>query len=108
MPLPPGSPASHVSALCLRAGELDAGLYGDGVYRSRRGLGAASRVRRSQTREVTALAAVPGGLAVGTRPGRGLGLGRRRLAFARSARRAAVGGHLRDGRLSRRALGLHL
>ena len=64
--LPPGSPASHVSALCAHGGEVIAGLYGDGLYRL-----AGTRWRPlggtpPACRFATALALAPTGLAVGT------------------------------------------
>lgn len=66
VPLPPGSPASHVSALEAAGGGLLAGLYGDGVYRWKGGW----RRLPGQTaacRWPTALARTVGGVAVGTR-----------------------------------------
>ena len=65
--LPPGSPASHVSALCVRGGVVYAGLYGDGVYRLQPSGWERLPGEPAQTKEVTALAALPSGLAVGTR-----------------------------------------
>ena len=66
IPLPSGSPASHVSALAIQGGALYAGLYGDGVYQ----WGAGWRRLPGQPpalAAVTALAGTPNGLAAGTR-----------------------------------------
>lgn len=65
IPLPPGSPASHVSVLEVAGGGLVAGLYGDGVYRWDGGW------RRlpgqpGACRQPTALARTADGVAVGT------------------------------------------
>ena len=65
--LPPGSPASHVSALGVRGADLIAGLYGDGLYR----LDGTRWERLTGTplasRFATAIAFPPAGIAVGTR-----------------------------------------
>jgi hypothetical protein len=67
LPLPPGSPASHVSALCVQEGALYAGLYGDGVYRWAPGGWRRLPGQPASLNAVTALAPTPGGLAAGTR-----------------------------------------
>ncbi len=67
--LPPGSPASHVSALCVKNGLVYAGLYGDGVYEWQAGQWRRVPDAARQSQYVTALAATPGGVAVGTRTG---------------------------------------
>ncbi len=67
LPLPPGSPASHVSALGVRAGALYAGLYGDGVYRWESGSWRRLAGQPPALAAVTALAPTPDGLAAGTR-----------------------------------------
>jgi len=67
MSLPPGSPASHVSALAIRDGALYAGLYGDGVYRWETESWRRLPGQPPSLCAVTALAPTPDGLAAGTR-----------------------------------------
>ena len=67
LPLPPVSPASHVSALCVQDGAVYAGLYGDGVYQWQPGLWRRLPGQPPALAAVTALAPMPGGPAVGTR-----------------------------------------
>lgn len=64
--LPSGSPASHVSALCARRGDVLAGLYGDGVYRLTPKGWERLPDAPPGCRDVTALAQTPTGIAVGT------------------------------------------
>ncbi len=65
--LPDGSPASHVSALSVQGKILYAGLYGDGVYQWQAGLWRRLPNQPLALGRVTALAPIPGGVAVGTR-----------------------------------------
>jgi ligand-binding sensor domain-containing protein len=67
LPLPSGSPASHVSALTPDAQGLLVGLYGDGVYRlTRDGQWRRLPGQPDACRRPTALAQTPDGVAVGT------------------------------------------
>jgi len=67
IPLPAGSPGSHVSALAGDDTELIAALYGDGIYRRRGGVWQRPPATPDSLRFVTSLLPTTHGLVAGTR-----------------------------------------